>query len=436
MQRFILVGLLACGITANARNWTLHDCINYALENNLSIKQSGLNVRQKEIELNTAKGRRLPGVYASGSQNFSFGRGLTADNTYENSNTTSTSLNLGAEIPIFQGMEINNGIKLGQLNLAAATEDLEKAKDDIRVAVAQAYVQILYAQEIEQVAERQVSTDSLMLVRLKAMHSAGKASSADVAAQQAALAQSRLSFTRAQNDRALDLLELTQLLELPSPEGFSIVSPDPEVLKPGLLLKPEDIYAEAVKIKADILSEKLRLDYAETNIKKAKGAFYPSLSLSGGLGTNFYTSSGRENASFGTQLKNNFNQYIGLSLNVPIFSRLSTRNSVESAKLTFRNQELQLENTKKALYKEIQQAYYNALASQSKLASSFEAASSAEQAYTLTKEKYENGKANVTEYSDSRNRYLEAESEYLQSRYECLYQERLLDFYRGKEMEF
>lgn len=437
MKRILFAAiLLSAAASAQSRVWTVGECIDYALEHNITIRQSSISVQQKEVALSTAEGRRLPGVAASGSQNLSFGRGLTADNTYANTNTTSTSFSLGAELPIFQGFDINNGIKLSRLDLAAATADLDKAKDDIRVAVAQAYVQILYSKEMLQVAKNQSGIDEQQLDRIRAMMENGRASAAEVSAQQATLAQSRLSETQAANQLNLALLELSQLLELESPEGFDIVAPSEDALRPGLLMNPEDIYAEAVEVKPSVLSEKLRLDYAATSIERAKGAFLPSLSLSGGLGSNYYTSSDRKSSGFGDQMKNNFSQYVGLSLNIPIFSRFSTRNQVRSAQLSYNTQELQLENVRKSLYKEIQQAYYNAVAAQSKNLSSSEAASSAEQAFILMKEKYENGKANVTEYNESKNRWLEAESNFLQARYECLYQTRLLDFYRGKDLKF
>lgn len=419
-----------------AGDWTLSECIDYALEHNISVQQSNLNVRQREIELSTAEARRLPGISASGSQNFSFGRGLTADNTYSNTNTTSTSFSLGGEIPIFQGFDINNGIKMSRLNLQSATADMEKAKDDIKVAVAQAYVEVLYSREILAVAKNQVQVDSLQYERLKAFFRTGKASASDVAAQAATLAQSALAETQALSNAQIALLDLSQLLELESPEGFDIVAPPADQLKTSLLLKPEDVYAEAVENRPAILSEKLKLDYADTGISRAKGALLPSLSLSGGIGTNYYTANGTQYASFGEQLKNNFSQYVGLSLNIPVFARLTTRNSIRSAQVSYDNQKLQLENTKKSLYKEIQQVYYNALTSQSKYVSSEKAASSASQSFNLVKERYENGKANITEYNESKNRYLEAESNFLQARYECLFRTRLLEFYRTGEIDF
>ena len=435
-RRIILIALLLSpAALAQPRCWTLDECVDYALEHNINIQQNAIAVAQKEVALSTAEGRRLPGVAGSASQNFSFGRGLTADNTYANTNTTATSLSLGAEMPVFQGFDIRNGIAQSKLDLAASMSDLDKAKDDMRVAVAQAYVQILYDKEILDVALRQVVIDSLQCERLAAMKANGKASAADVSAQQATLSRSRLSATQAANNLNLALLDMTQLLELPSPEGFDVAVPE---VGDGLELlpNPEEIYADAVEVKPAVLSEQIRLESAGKGIERAKGGYLPSLSLSGGIGSNYYTSSGLAPATFGEQLRNNFSQYVGMSLNIPIFSRFSTRNNVRTAQLSYDSQQLQLENVKKSLYKEIQQAYYNAVASQAKLISSGEAAQSAEKSFELTKEKYENGKAGITEYNESKNRWLEAESNLVQARWECLFQTRLLDFYRGRDLDF
>lgn len=440
MRRIVITAALlaafAAGAQAQERVWTLAQCIDYALENNLTIKRGGLTVEQKEISLNTAENSRLPGVSASSGQNFSFGRGLTADNTYANTNTTSTSFSVGADVPVFNGFRIKHNIELSKLDLAAATADLEKARDDIRVAVAQAYVQILYNMEILDVARRQVEIDSLQVVRLEEMASNGKAARAEVSAQEATLAQSRLSATRAENNLSLAVLDLTQLLELPSPEGFHVVRPSVEGIVYSPLMNPEAIYAEAVRIKPSIKAEEIRLDQALKNIDLAKSSFLPSISLSSGLGTNYYTSSGFAHAGFLDQVKNNFSQYIGLNLSVPIFTRFSNRNQVRNAKLSMANQEIMLDNTKKTLYKEIQQAYYNAVAAQARYSSSGTAAASAEDAFELAQAMYENGKSGITEFNEAKARYLSAASELVQARYEYLYQSKILDFYRGISLNF
>ena len=440
MRRIVITAALlaafAAGAQAQERVWTLAQCIDYALENNLTIKRSGLTVEQKEISLNTAENSRLPGVSASSGQNFSFGRGLTADNTYANTNTTNTSFSVGADVPVFNGFRIKHNIELSKLDLAAATADLEKARDDIRVAVAQAYVQILYNMEILDVARRQVEIDSLQVVRLEEMASNGKAARAEVSAQEATLAQSRLSATRAENNLSLAVLDLTQLLELPSPEGFHVVRPSVEGIVYSPLMNPEAIYAEAVRIKPSIKAEEIRLDQALKNIDLAKSSFLPSISLSGGFGTNYYTSSGFAHAGFLDQVKNNFSQYIGLNLSVPIFTRFSNRNQVRNAKLSMANQEIMLDNTKKTLYKEIQQAYYNAVVAQARYSSSGTAAASAEDAFELAQAMYENGKSGITEFNEAKARYLSAASELVQARYEYLYQSKILDFYRGISLNF
>ncbi len=440
MRRIILTAALvaafAAGARAQERVWTLPQCIDHALENNLSVKRSGLNVEQREIDLNTAENNRLPSVSGSAGQNFSFGRGLTADNTYANTNTTNTSFSVGAQVSVFNGFQIKHNIELSKLNLAAATADLEKAKDDIRVAVAQAYVQILYNMEILDVARSQVEIDSLQVVRLTEMASNGMVASADVSAQEATLAQSRVSATQAENNVALAILDLTQLLELPSPEGFRIARPSVEGLETVMLMDPEAIYAEAVQFKPAVKAEEIRLDQALKSIDLAKDSFLPSLSLSGGLGTNYYTSSGFPSAGFSSQLKNNFSQYIGLNLSVPIFSHFSNRNQVRNARLQYSSQEIVLDNSRKSLYKEIQQAYYNAVGSQAKYRSSQVAAASAEDAFELAQAKYENGKSGITEFNEAKGRYISAASNLVQARYEYLYQSKILDFYRGRDLEF
>lgn len=442
-KKYILMMLtmLAGGdALAQQSAWSLRQCCDYAIEHNISIKQQQNQCRQRELDLSTAKNSRLPDLNGSLSQNFSFGRGLTSQNTYTNTNTSSTSLQLGTSIPLFTGFEIPNQIKLNQLNLEAATADLEKAKNDIRMQVAQAYVQILYDMEMADVAHRQVAIDSAQVARLQAFVKNGKASGAELSQQKATMAHSRLTATQADNNLKLSILSLSQLLELPSPDGFSVVRPSLEsvdnLMAQDHLTTPDQIYAEALGIKPEILSQQLKLKGTDHQIKIAQAGNYPTLSLSGGLGTNYYKTSGFKGDGFGKQLENNFSQYIGLSMSIPIFNRFQTRNRIRSARIDQANQQLQLDNTKKTLYKEIQQVYYNAQNAQSKTQSSAEAVQSSKDAFQLTQAKYENGKSTITEFNEAKNNYLKSESDLVQARYENLYQHALLEFYRGKDLNF
>ena len=420
------------------QQWSLRQCIDYAVEHNIQVKQREVSRMQRELDVNTAKNSRLPDLSASASESFSFGRGLTAQNTYSNTNTSSTSFNLSSSVPLFTGYRIPRTLEMQKLNLEAATADLEKAKNDIRMQVAQAYVQILYNLELCEVANRQIAIDSMHVHRLTEMMKNGKASGTEVAQQEASLAQSRLTATQADNDYRLSLLSLTQLLELPSPEGFTISREVNQELwnEVHTLPSPDVIYQEALIIKPEIQAEQSRLASSAKNIDIAKSAKLPSLSLSGGLGTNYYKTSGLPGDKFFKQLNNNFSQFLGLSLNVPIFNRFETRNNIKNAQLSQYNQQLQLDNVKKNLYKEIQQAYYNAVTSEAKYQSSEQAKRSQEEAFRLMSAKYEYGKANITEFNEAKNNLMKAESDLVRAKYEYLYQNALIDFYRGKDLSF
>lgn len=419
--------------------WTLRECIDYALENNITVKRQDVTRRQGEVELSTAKNSRLPDLSASASQNWSFGRGLTSDNTYSNQNTGSTSFSLGTSVPLFTGFSIPRTIELNKLNLEAVTADLDKARNDVSVQVAQAYVQILYCMELRDVAQRQIDIDSMQVERLNEMYGTGKASGVEVAQQKATLSQSRLTYTQADNDYRLALLSLAQLLELPTPEGFAIVRPDVDgmgISATAAMPLPDEIYQEAVAFKPEVRAEMYRLKGTEVNIKLAQSALWPTLSLTAGLGSNYYKTSGLEARSFGWQMRNNFSQYVGLNLSIPVFNRFATRNNIRAARLNYETQLLQLENVKKNLYKEIQQAYYNAVAAKAQYESSREAVASNKAAFDLMSAKYEYGKANITEFNESKNNLLKAESDLARSKYEYMYDMSLIDFYRGRSLDF
>ena len=430
-----LAALALAGSVRAEQGWTLDQCIDYAIQNNIQIRQSDISAQSRDVDLNSARSNRLPGVSANASQSWSFGRSLTIDNTYANTNTASTSFSIGADMTLFAGGRISGNIQNAKLGLEAAMSDLERIKDDVRVEVAQAFIQIVYNRSILDVARNQVTIDSMQVERLTELAAIGKASNAEVSSQRATLAQSRLSVTQAENNLSMSILTLTQLLELPSPEGFDVIQPDADAIEFRIPDSPEEIYNQALEIKPAIKSEEIRLEQANNSIDIAKGGYFPTLSLSAGAGTGYYTSSNRAGDNFGNQMKNNFGPQVGLNLSIPIFSRNSNRNNVRSAQLNWMNQEMQLDNVKKQLYKEIQQAYYNAVASKSRYESSQEVAVSAQESFELVQAKYEGGKASITEFNESKNRLVTAQADVIKYRYEYLFNTALLEFYRNSSFE-
>lgn len=413
--------------------WSLKECTQWALEHNLTVTGQKLQAENRNIERNTAEMSWLPSLNGQVSENMSFGRGLGGNNTYEYGNSATTGFSVGSSMTLFDGLATPNRIKLARINLDAATEDLEKARDDIRVAVAKAYVQVLYNLEIEDVARHQVSIDSLQVERLSGMMGVGKSSKAQLSQQKASLAQSKVTLVQAQNNVRAAVLDLAQLLELPSWDGFSIVRISPDAPSNIVLGHPDDIYADAVMDRPSIKAEELRLQGTERSIEIAKSGYYPSLSLSAGLGTNYYSTFGT--AGFWDQLGANFSQYVGLSLNIPIFNKFQVRNQVRSAKIQQEAQKTQLRRVQQSLYKEIYQAWNGAVAAQAKYDASVEASAAAQDAFSLVEARYEAGAATITEFSDARNRMMKARSDLVQASCEYLFQTALVGFYRTGTLE-
>ena len=438
MKRQIITTLaisvwLQC-VAQQAREWGLTECVQYALAHNLNIKQQEDNVKLQEISLSTSKNSRLPDLNGSVGENFSFGRALTSDNTYMNRNTQSTSFSLGTTIPLITGGRIPADIKMRKLNLQAALQDYEHARENIALSVTSSYREAIYQKDMVQVAERQVELSKEQVHRMELLFQNDKASEAELSQIRSTLANDELSLTQQQNSYMLALLDLSQLLELESPDGFDVVRPEVESVKGDELPSPDMVYNEAVGVKPQIQAEQIRLQSAEKSILLAKSALYPSLHFNAGLGSSYYKTSGYETTGFGKQLRDNFNQYLGVSLSVPIFNRLATRNNIRTARLQVHSQQIKLDQAKKQLYKEIQQAYYNAIAAGRQCESSDEALVSANTAFILMQRKYENGKATATEFQDAKTKFMRAESQQIQSRYTYLFRKKILEFYRGKEL--
>lgn len=434
------VSIIICALAvsfayAQEREWSLRQCINYAIEHNISIKRQETNVKNQEVSLSTAKNSRLPNLQASASESIGFGRGLTSNNTYANRNTQSTSFNLGTDVPVYTGGQITNQIRQNKLNLQAAIADLEKAKENISMQVASAFLEAVYQKDLVAVAERQKELSLAQAHRVELLFQNGKVSETELAEAQSHVAADELSLTQQKNAAMLAMLDLSQLLELPTPEQFDIQQPEATDPSAVLLTTPDAIYAEALTIKPEIQASKLNVQSAERGVRIAQAGHYPTVHFSAGMGSNYYKTSGFKAASFGKQMDDNFNQSLGLSLSVPIFNRYATRNAVRQARLQVAAQQFQLEETQKTLYKEIQQAYYNALAAQKQCISSEAALTASRTAFNLMQKKYENGKATATEYQESKTALQKAESTALQSRYTFLFRQKILDFYGGRPLE-
>lgn len=432
----ILALFLLCGEAFAQNQWTLKSCIEYAIENNLEIKSKEIETQQAKINVHSAKYARLPNLNGSASQSFNWGRAASpVDNTYSNTNNASSNFSLSTNVPLFTGFELSNKFAVSKLNLQASIEDLAKAKEDISVRVTSAFTQVLYNYELLKIAEEQQILSQTQMERIKEMYKLGKASLAELSEADSRVAQDHLSKTEANNNYRISLLDLSQLLELPSPDNFDIVKPNTDQVEFAPITPPETIYSTALAIKPEIRAARLRVLSSAKNIKVARSGYFPKLSFGAGLGTSYYTVSGGTADPFHDQIKNNFSKNIGFTLSIPLFNRFATRNQIKSAKLQRINYQIQLDNTKKTLYKEIQQAWYSALAAQSKFQSSTKAVEANESSFNLMREKYENGKANSVEYNEAKLNLMRALSNKVQAKYEYIFRSKVLNFYKGIPIE-
>ena len=322
--------------------------------------------------------------------------------------------------------------------MKAAVETLNKAKEDLSINVASYYLQVLYNKEVQKIAELQVALSNEQVVKTEALVKNGKVPLSQLYDMKAQLAKDEVSLTEARNNVKLALLDLTQSLELERDgENFDIVVPEIEDAVEqymGSILPPDNVYDHAVAFKPQIKEQEFLLESQKKMLKVARAGYYPKLNFGASYSNGYYHYSGDgeyTNLPFSDQLKNNGRKTIGFSLSIPLFNRFQVRNSVRSARINIRNRELMMENTKKVLYKEIQQAYYNAVNAESKYQSSQVADEAAEASFKLMKEKYMYGKANATEYNEARTNWMKAVSDCVQAKYDYLFRTKILDFYKG-----
>ncbi len=446
MKKIILT-CVALALTLSAvaqKKWTLRECIDYAIENNVDIRQTALEVENAGIELNTAQNSRLPNLNVGMGQNFSFGR-ISDDSgqtpVYRNTQTSSSSMSLSAGMPIFQGFRINHQIRAGRLDLRAAVEGLEKAKQNLELNVAALYLDVLFKKEILTVYREQTALTRQQVENTAKMVDEGKVARSQLYEIEAQLAQNEVSEVNAGNDLSTSLLSLSQALNLGHSSDFDIADVATDNLTPALLgglASPDAIYASAVDSRPVVREAQLRLESSEYGVKIARSAYLPSLSLSASANAGYVYMFGQDNipqASLTDQIRNRHSESVGLSLSIPIFNRNATRNNVRSARLGVRSRELALEGVKLALYKEIQQAWQGAVSAGARYEATTKALTAAQEAFRAMELRYDSGKATVYEYSDAHTKLVSSRSDQTQAKYEYLFRTRILDFYSGREIE-
>lgn len=433
MKRILFILLLAGSFSAAiAEQYDLQQCVTTALHNNLQVRSQENSFQAQRLLYQQARQNLLPSLSGYASQSWSWGRSTGADNITLSQNIANTNLGLNANLILFDGLAMKFRIDEAKAQANRSEAELAELKLDITMNITAMFLQVMLNKELEQLAQSQLQYTQLKIERIEALVTANRLAQGELYTIQAQAAKEQNNLIQAQNTTKLSLLDLAQAMEIPYSADFDIITPQDIELNNALLLNNDEVYQYALANRPEIKAALYNLDAQQIALKTAKAAYSPTLSLGAGLGTGYFHMYGTQNTSFGKQLSDNFSSNVGLNLSIPIFDRMQTPNNIKRQQINISNAQLNLEQTKKDLRKEIDQAYYNATAAQSRQLSTQKALQSAQEAYRYAEQKYDAGRATTYEFYEAKRTLLEAQSEQLQAKYNYLFRIRILQYYAGK----
>ncbi|WP_435824387.1 TolC family protein [Parabacteroides goldsteinii] len=436
--------LLPAGMKAEddmPKQWTLRNCIDYALEHNITIRRNRINVESTQEDVKTAKADFLPSLSGNISQrivnrpNSASGTIISGDNitTSESKTSYNGSYGIDANWTVYNGSKRVNTLKQQQLNSRVAELTVDESENSIEENITQLYVQILYSAEAVKVNESTLEVSRKEFERGQELFNAGSIASSDLAQLEAQVSNDNYQLVTSQTTLQNYKLQLKQLLELDGDfemDLFLRPLDDSSVLIP--LPTKDDVYQTALNLRPEIESSKLNIEASDMNIKISRAGYIPSLSLSAGIGT---TNANGNDFSFSEQVKQNWNNSIGLTLSIPIFDKRQTKSAVNKAKLQRQTSELDLMDNQKTLYKTIESLWLSANSAQQQYVAATQKLKSTQASYALVSEQFNLGMKNTVELLTEKNNLLSAQQETLQAKYTAILNASLLRFYQGEEID-
>jgi len=426
---FFLTVVIVASAQDEVKLWTLDKCVQYALEHNIQVKKSKVSKLSGEEDLKLAKAQLFPSLSAGVSQNFV---NYPSDNVTTNNSYTG-NYNVSANLKLFDGGRRLNTIKQNEIQQDVNNLAVEQSENDIRISLVQAYMQVLYAIESVKINENTVEVSHVQRDRGEELLKAGSISRADLAQLESQYSSDKYRLVAAQTNLDNYLLQLKQLLELDITER--VVINVPELTTEDIMVvlpAKETIYHTALNVMPEVKSSELSINMADLEIKKARAGYYPSLSMSAGIGTGHASGTGTR---FDDQVWNRFNESVGLTLSIPIYSNRENKTAVNKAKYTSVTSQLELINTQKQLLKTVEGIYLDATSSQNQYLAAVEQVKSVEESYKLIEEQFYLGMKNTLEMLTAKNNLLNAQQEMLQSKYMSVMSIQLLNIYQDKPVD-
>lgn len=458
----------------SVKKWTLKECIDYAISNNLVLQRTELNVGNSQVDYDQARLQRLPSINGNASYGSSWGRGLDpVTNSFSTQQINSSSLSAGASWLLFSGLRQHFTVNQSRLALGASEQDFEKAKNDLILNVAGLFINVVFNKELLQNAKFQLASSQQQLERARKQVAAGALPKSEELNLDATVAGNEVTVVQQENALALSILQLKQALRIPASQGFDAEVPQLEPEDLVVDQSRDEIFDIAKQSMPEIRASQLRIQSTRYGVRAAKGSLYPRLTLNAQINTNYssaqepvffpdgsfsfsdrpvayvgnagtgtpvysYTPNGtfRNTYGFGDQFEDNIYKTLGFSLSIPIFNGYSTRAAIRRSVIQHRQAEITAVETEQTLRQSVETAYNDALSSSKTYNASLRQVQAREEAYRMMDQRFQAGSANSFEVQVSQNSLFQAQTDLARAKYDFIFKKKVLDFYQGKTLDY
>ncbi len=424
--------LMSPALTAQDKQWTLSECIEYALKENIQVRKAGVSASVGEINLQQAKDNRWPSLSASVSENLGWQQETDTYGATSYEGSARTNASLSSRVTLFSGFQAQNEIRQAGLNFESLQYITKETMENVSLSIMSAYLQVLYAGEQVTNSRNQSDATREELGLAKERLNLGAIANSDYLQVKTQLASEELTLANAINNLKMARVTLMQLMEYPLDDSFEIAHPDMDVIISTMPSADAiDVFEEALLVKPQIKNAELNLESAAIDLELAKGGFYPAVSMNAGLSTGF-----TQAAEMGSQLKSGFSPSIGLSVSIPIFRNNQTKSAVSRARYGITTAELDELNTRNQLRKEVEQAVLDAQSAMISYDAAVNQHAASLESYNVAEEKFKLGVMNSIDFLIQKTNLNSAESNLLQAKYELVYSNKVIEFYKGIQLSF
>ncbi|HCN11425.1 MAG: TolC family protein [Flavobacteriales bacterium] len=444
MKRFAVLTLSLISFVAfSQKKWSLEECVNYAVENNLQVIQNQYSKKSQDNSLQIAKREYLPSVSGNINNNATFGQGRDIFGNSNRNDNFSNSANVGADILVFNNGRLEKNIRKTEYDVQASQFDLERVKNDISLQIAQQYLSVLLNREITKISESALENADKLYKRAKITTEVGTTPKTVLAEAEAALAREKQNVKTAEINTSRSLFSLAMLLQLSDYKNFDIQDVPLNSVLDAPLYSAENIVNQAYENQPQIKAAETRIKSAEAQTEITKTAFWPTVTANAGIGTSYFNSlvtnyagvdiNGNpiKESGFFKQYKDNFGQQLGLSANIPIFNKGITRLNVEQSKINEEIAKTTLQQQKQEVLQNVQKAQFDAESNYEAYLAAMEAEKSSRLALDFAEKSYEAGRTTIYDLNVARNNYANAQGSVAQAKYNYLFSMKLLNFYAG-----